>query len=71
MFDDAGFVTPLGVFVLAAIRLLVWTAMMYVPLRFAGIQIRESLRVLTQPEAILFGLYAIAAALAAGGLFSD
>jgi hypothetical protein len=70
MFDSAGFLTAEGQFIIAGIRLAVWMLMMGVPLLLAGVNIRESFKVITQPEATFFGLYAIGAAIAASGLFS-
>jgi len=69
MFDAAGFITPLGIFVMAAVGMVAWIGMLYIPLRLAGIKIRDALDELSQPEAIFFGLYSIGAALVIAGLF--
>lgn len=44
-------------------------AMLWLPLRFFGISTRERLRDITLPEAVFFGLYALASGVLVGQLF--
>jgi Na+-transporting NADH:ubiquinone oxidoreductase subunit NqrE len=56
--------------VLAFFGMAAFVAMLWFPLKVLGIRLNEVLDDITQPEAIFFGLYAVACANVVGSLFS-
>ena len=56
--------------VLAFLGMAAFVLMLWLPLKILGIRLNEVLDDITQPEAIFFGLYAVAAAEVVGSLFS-
>jgi hypothetical protein len=62
-----------GIFLLlglAPIALAMYVAMLYIPLRLAGIRVKDALQDITLPEAVLFGLYSIGCANVVDTIFS-
>ena len=56
--------------VLAALGMGAFVLMLWLPLKILGKDIEYALTDISQPEAIFFGLYAVAAATVVGSLFS-
>lgn len=56
--------------VLALLGMAAFIAMLWFPLKLLGIRLNEVLDDITQPEAIFFGLYAVACANVVRSLFS-
>ena len=56
--------------VLALLGMGAFVLMLWLPLKILGIRLNEVLDDITQPEAIFFGLYAVACGSVVGSLFS-
>ena len=63
----AGIITLL---ILAALGMAAFVLMLWLPMKILGISLKDVLHDIDQPEAIFFGLYALASATVVGSLFS-